>query len=54
MKKTYIIPTAKCINLGSESNMLLTLSLNDSEEPGDVEGGMSNQRTPSSLIWGDE
>lgn len=53
MKKTYIIPSAKIINLGSEANMLVSLSMNP-DEHGDVEGGFSNGRTPSSFIWGDE
>lgn len=55
MKKIYMIPSAKIITLGSEANMLLSLSMNpDPEEHGDFEGGMSNGRTPSSFIWGDE
>lgn len=56
MKKTYIIPAAKFINLATEDSVaLLTLSQQDDDAgEGVVPGGLSNERTPSSFIWGDE
>lgn len=56
MKKTYIIPAAKFINLATEDSVaLLTLSQQDDEAGnGLVEGGLSNERTVSSSIWSDE
>lgn len=54
MKKTYIIPAAKFINLSTEENVLAATSgfgLHSEEE---VDDAMSNGRTPSNFIWGDE
>ena len=50
--KKYIAPNAKTILLGSESSiMVLTGSINTQAEDVDV---MSNERTASSSIWGEE
>lgn len=53
MKKNYIIPTAKSIRLDAET--LIALSGGDtSETPMGGGSSMSNERTPSHSIWGDE
>lgn len=52
MKKNYITPLAERYALTPEDSILLTMSKSD--ETGEVEGGMSNDRTASSSIWGDE
>lgn len=52
MKKSYIAPIAKSINLAAEESVLLTMSTH--EESGEVEGGMSNERTASQHIWGED
>lgn len=53
MKKIYIIPTAKIINLSTEENVLQATSsfgLHNAE----VDEAKSNERTASSSIWGED
>lgn len=53
--KKYIAPNAKFICLETENDMLQlvagSLNTSDTADGGDA---MSNGRTPSSFIWGDE
>lgn len=52
--KKYIAPNAKfiCLNTEKETLSLISSSLqNDTAEGNEA---MSNERTPSSFIWGDE
>lgn len=51
--KKYIAPNAKFICLETEHDMLSLLSGSVNTQPEDVEV-MSNERTNSSFIWGDE
>lgn len=53
MKKTYIIPAVKSINLSTEENVLAATSsfCLSSEE---VDDAKSNERTASSSIWGED
>lgn len=42
MKKIYIIPSARFINLATEESVLLSMSKTDG--PGEVEGGMTREQ----------
>ena len=55
MKKNYISPAVRCINLNAEETLLSTSSLGKSSDQLENENQiLSNQRTASSSIWGDE
>lgn len=53
--KKYIAPNAKfiCLNTEKETLSLISSSL-QTEGTADGNDAMSNERTPSSFIWGDE
>lgn len=54
MKKNYIIPAARLININME-DIILTGSIGKGEESLENENQiLSNHRTASSSIWGDE
>lgn len=54
MKKTYIIPAVKSINLCTEENVLQATSSFSLYSDEEVDEAKSNHRTASSSIWGEE
>lgn len=53
MKKTYISPVMRAINIEAESMLAGSQDpMTINETPGEIDGGMSNQRRKN--IWGEE